>query len=110
MNRLFKTPAETRTYTFEFNGGVQGGPRETLWAGRLLPTGSGVSATLTATGSDGGPITLVLGSPGVSGTTVTATIGGGTDGVTYTLTCTLAITGGGTAVLQGQLRVVANLP
>lgn len=87
-----KAPGDDLTFTFDF----------TDWA-FLASDPMTSSAVVTS------PSGLTLGSPGLNaaGTKVSLTIAGGTDGITYLLTCTGTTAAGRDVVGYGRLNVLA---
>lgn len=85
-----KKPTEKRRYTFDF------GPAEEIIAGATL------QAPLTVASSPSG---LTISGETINGDLVQFFAAGGTDGVDYHITCTVATSGGGTIVECGVIRV-----
>lgn len=122
--QLTKYPSESRTYTWNyFNSGAGStDPRGTIWAQSsfssmeafqpaltlplifsLLTTAG--TATITVVRSDGQTSDLGVSKIQVAGNAVTATVSGGTSGLTYTLTAVATTNEGNTIACQGMLLV-----
>lgn len=61
--------------------------------------------TLSSPVVTGSPTGLTIGTPSVSGSTVTVRISGGTAGVTYDVTCAVTLSSGGALSMVGHLVV-----
>jgi len=109
---LVKHTGETRKYAFDFTSGVAGGPRDGVWAERLLGPGEGITGTpeVSASGSDGLASALTLSGVTADAAAVEVTVSGGTDAVSYLLTCTVQTSRGQTVTMQGRLLVTALVP
>lgn len=125
---LVKHVAESRLYAFDFGTWSDPGPRGTVWGQALLGVGDTFAqglalplllesmagalpaATITVTRSDGQASDLTLGTPRVAGSQVQLALAGGTNGLTYSLTCLMTTQAGNLLAVQGQLLTVATLP
>jgi hypothetical protein len=125
---LIKHPLESRTYTFDFNGGVTSPQRGTLWCQRLLGINDSFSVgvtlpllfgsmlallsqpTITVARSDGFASDLEVDELAVAGSQVSARLTGGTSGLKYTLTVSMLTNQGNLLVMQGVLLVTSSLP
>lgn len=103
MNRVElpnKLEDETKTYTFDFVG--------------LLAVGETISSqTVTATtysGDDGSPSSIINGSATASGTIVSQSITGGTEGVIYELACEIVTSLSQHLILTGLVAVIPVAP
>lgn len=91
-----KPPTDTRTFYFDFTSN--------LAVGETISTQT-VSATVYS-GTDSNPSAIISGSASASGAIVSQKITGGTEGVVYTLLCTITTSAGQTLTIAGYLAVM----
>jgi hypothetical protein len=84
-NYLPRSAAWSRVYEFDFSDFAE------LEAGETI---SSPSVSVDPSGP-------TIGTPSVSGDSVLVRISGGTAGVTYTVTCTVTLSSGGTLTMEG---------
>lgn len=93
--RLFKQPAESRLYTFEFADQV-----EIADAGESLTGTPTITVTLLS-----GSGSLTVGSPTISGTKVQVQISGGTAEDRFQVVCQVNTSGSHVLECTGELRI-----
>ena len=81
-------PAEKRPLPFDFKA--------------KIPTGDSISSVLSITADAG----LTVTSGTISGTTVTTTVSGGTDGTKYNVSCKVNTVNGNILELDGEISVL----
>lgn len=91
-----KRPDEVEVFAWNF--------ARALASGETLETAS-VRAVLADDASEAAIPAMVSGGAGIAGAVVSQLVGGGTDGTTYTLLCTVTTSQGQTLVAQRDLLV-----
>ena len=134
LRTLKKHPSEIREYYFEFGPAeFEAGERGSVWGGdlitgtlgaaagafagllcpvwmSLLSFASAATVSVTVARADGKANDLTLGTPYLVGTRAAVRVTGGTNGITYLLTCTIAANAiTYTLVQQGRLKLTADL-